>query len=705
MDPGSSGQLGEPPGSANHERGRSGRRSGANPRGRNRGNRRGPAPASKPNNNQPPFGRDNFGTQLTQSALVNQDESELVVGPKRERKSSTASVEAEAESQFVIFTDDPVKHFQDFNENDFAQTDSLGIKYENSEIYEDTVLLLRFNCPDSDCDVACIGWTDLQRHVKTTHQKTMCDLCIRNKKVFTHEHILFTRDELRKHEKFGDDNPGAVDQSGFKGHPECGFCRQRFYGDDELYTHCRDKHERCHICDRRNATRQPNYYQNYDALEVHFRKDHHLCMERECLEKKFVVFDSEMDLKAHQLEAHPNELSKDARRDARRVDLSDFDYRTPHQQERGGRGRGRGRDPNADPLPQSTAQPLRRDELAYQRQMAIQSAQSVTARTFGGQLTSNEPTLSQSSRSQPQLDLQSNRPSPPNNPTISQPQNPQERARAVRHEAVLNRASSLLDGSSEKLQYFRNTISSYRASNTSAADLIGLFTNLFPVSTTELGTLIRDLADIYEVPEKREGLLKAWNDYRTVKSAESEREDYPALPLQSGARPAASGMRVLRLKSSTAQSSRSPANRENSWGSASPTTNPFPAMTNNTNGDNSNRKTAIPWAGSSASQPKPPATPRVLPSRPKPSHLTAAPPEAFPALPPTDPSKLAYGYGLGNSKGQIRANPWGALNAFNASSSNATAGVSGSDFGAAANSAGDSKKKGGKKKQILFHYG
>ncbi|KAL8966050.1 MAG: hypothetical protein Q9183_003541, partial [Haloplaca sp. 2 TL-2023] len=163
--------------------------------------------------------------------------------------------------------------------------ETLGIKYEQKDIHNDTILLLRYNCPDASCDIACWGWPDLHRHVKGAHHKVMCDLCTRNKKVFTHEHELFTIPELKKHEKFGDDNPGAVDQSGFKGHPECGFCRQRFYGDDELYAHCRDKHERCHLCDRRNSGRQQQYYVDYNSLEQHFRKDHFMCADEECLEK------------------------------------------------------------------------------------------------------------------------------------------------------------------------------------------------------------------------------------------------------------------------------------------------------------------------------------------------------------------------------------------------------------------------------------
>lgn len=178
--------------------------------------------------------------------------------------------------------------------------------------------------------------------------------------------------------------PGSSDQSGFKGHPECGFCRERFYSSDELYSHCREAHERCFICDRRNYSQNQQYYLNYDALVVHFHKEHFMCPEQECLEKKFVVFESDVDLKAHQLETHPDGLSKAAKRDARRIDMAQFET---------SRGRGRGRDPNSDLPPTRAEQPMRRDEIAYQREtayqrtLAVQSSQSTTSRTFGGQLT------------------------------------------------------------------------------------------------------------------------------------------------------------------------------------------------------------------------------------------------------------------------------------------------------------------------------
>lgn len=83
-------------------------------------------------------------------------------------------ITTQSESPFVVFTDDPVKRFEDFAAADLVRTDdNLGIKYEKDEIFEDTVILLRYNCPDRDCDTACFGWPDLHRHVKSKHGKSM----------------------------------------------------------------------------------------------------------------------------------------------------------------------------------------------------------------------------------------------------------------------------------------------------------------------------------------------------------------------------------------------------------------------------------------------------------------------------------------------------------------------------------------------------
>ncbi|RMZ80744.1 hypothetical protein DV738_g2626, partial [Chaetothyriales sp. CBS 135597] len=509
-------------------------------------------------------------------------------------------VAAPTEATYAIFTDRPEKRFEEFSESDFVNTDeNLGIKYDKDMIREDTLLLLRYNCPDKDCDVACYGWPDLHRHVKTKHGKVMCDLCTRNKKVFTHEHELFSFGELRRHEKHGDDNPGAVDQSGFKGHPECGFCRQRFYGDDELYNHCREKHERCHICDRRNGGAHPEYYLNYQELEKHFADAHFVCLDAECQANKTNVFDSEIDLKAHQLAEHPNGLSKDARRDARLVNLSGFDVRTPYQPESSRRGNGRGRDPNAEPLPISSAQPLSRAELAYQRQMAIQSSQSLAPRTFGGQLTqSTTRTPTNQPRPRPsQPPVRSTNTESTALPTsddistdlanVNLLSSPTSQARLARHTAVTNRASNLLRNDATKLTRFRSLISSYRASTTSAPALLDSFFSLFDCPSAELGILIRELADLFEDDSKRTDLLNAWHDWRSINEA------YPSLPLPEGVASSSStttsGRRVLKLKSSTQQSAQSRTARQGSWGSV---LSPSPGLAITTTNGSASRASA-----------------------------------------------------------------------------------------------------------------
>ncbi|KAL4988211.1 hypothetical protein BDW68DRAFT_159658 [Aspergillus falconensis] len=622
-----------------------------------------------------------------------------------------ACAHCRTEASYVIFTDDPTKRYEEFQDSDYSQKDdNLGIKYEKDEIFEDTVLLLRYNCPDRNCDVACLGWPDLHRHVKSKHGKVMCDLCTRNKKVFTHEHALFTHAELRKHERHGDHVPGALEQSGFKGHPECGFCRQRFYGDDELYAHCRDRHERCHICDRRSTTRQHQYYIDYNALESHFQTDHFLCLDKECLEKKFVVFESQMDLKAHQLECHPNGLSG---RDAR-VDMTAFDYRTPYQpQQRQRRGAGRGRDPNAETAPLSTVQPLRRDEIAYQRQMAIQSAQSVSTRSFGGQLSRDETqTVRAPARSSGPTPTRT--PPAPGTP-VNELENlnitsaaQEDQARRLRHTAVIERASNLLGNDQTKLSEFRTRVSNYRTGGMSATELIDAFFSLFDTSSSELGKLIKELAEIYEDAGKKNSLLKAWNDWRAIN------EDYPALPGPGGSIPgmspgtasgtgATGGRRVLRLKSSTAQSSRAAAG-------ASSSSNPFPPLS-------SSRPTPRPaaasaaWGGSVIAAPPPPSTSRTYAN---PSSRTNNAPstssgrvntrdtEAFPSLPAAPkPNVLMAGLTRGTVRWDDRRPP--PVNAWT-SSADPGPGSSTEDFPDL--SAGGGKKGKGKKgKQTLFHFG
>ncbi|KAI0146819.1 hypothetical protein GGR57DRAFT_282550 [Xylariaceae sp. FL1272] len=645
---------------------------------------------------------------------------------------------------FVIFTDDAVKRYEDYSNSDVTSADdNIGIRYTNEDIVGDTVLLLRYNCPDTSCDFAGLGWPDLHRHVRSIHHKKMCDLCTRNKKVFTHEHELFGDKELEKHMRHGDDQPGAVDQTGFRGHPLCGFCGSRFYDDDKLFEHCRSKHERCFLCDRQDP-RQPHYYRDYNSLEDHFKKDHFLCADRECLEKKFVVFGSEMDLKAHQLSEHGTSLSKDVRREARLVDLSGFDVRERYQQPRrgGGAGRGRdgdheggrsgrarGRDPNAEPLPPSSAQPLRRDELALQRQMAIHSSQSVPARTFGGQLSSSTPgpsgTAVHSAQSTATGQAGNNdRPISAVVPSVaieglslSDPNlTPENRARLLRHSAVIERASNLLHNDKVKVDSFRTHISSFRHDKIPAASLVDALFSLFAdTSSSALGTLVREVADLFEDKAKGERLRKAWNDWRAIN------EDYPTLPGLSGmhgattsnsgwAAAAASSpaavtaaptqrhtTRVLKLKNSTQQSRRSSLEHpltvsynNHSRRPTAPPTAAFPSLPSSS-GNTSRTAAGALWGGST--------TRNTAPMRPA---TGASREEAFPALPTAPkPTTTIFGYGTGS----VRRDAGGSGNT-GFSWGSANDGASSSTPVEDAEDSGSKGKKGNKgRKKVLVQWG
>lgn len=291
----------------------------------------------------------------------------------------------------------------------------------------------------------------------------------------------------------------------------------------------------------------------------------------------------------------------------------------------------------------------------------------------------------------------------------SVPATPQDQARRMRHEAVVERASNLLRNDATRLAEFRSRVSSYRASSISATELIDAFFSLFDTSSTELGKLIKELADIYEDESKRSGLLQAWNDWRAIN------EDYPALPA-GGLLPGMStgvntgGNRVLRLKSSTAKSSRSAVGRSGALPTAS--SNPFPPLSAAA-GPSSRRgkaPAATPWAAAapptSFSRPAMPSpVSRPSSAAPSSSRTPAAPvsrgADSFPALPAAPKPNVLM---AGKTRGTVRWNDnrGPAPNAWSSAPSSGTASPA-----EPANDDSSNGKKGKKNKgkQTLFHFG
>lgn len=198
----------------------------------------------------------------------------------------------------------------------------------------------------------------LKGHLFHQHRLLMCSLCLEGRKIFICEQKLYTRAQLNQHIQTGDSEVDGTEseRGGFMGHPLCEFCRTPFYGDNELYSHMSTEHYTCHMCQRQHPG-QYEYYKNYDDLEIHFRRDHFLCEDESCLAKKFVVFQSESELKRHNTLEHGGRMSRSQRSAALQIPTS-FRYRRSSEQvNRRGRG-----------------QSFRRDNAESELSMAIQAS-------------------------------------------------------------------------------------------------------------------------------------------------------------------------------------------------------------------------------------------------------------------------------------------------------------------------------------------
>ncbi|KAA8549034.1 hypothetical protein F0562_000718 [Nyssa sinensis] len=263
--------------------------------------------------------------------------------------------------------------------------------FDDSDHYKMIKAMCRLSC--SVCDKMEQQLTDgskrrarfrnieqLKGHLFHQHKLLMCSLCLEGRKVFICEQKLYTRSQLNQHINTGDTEVDGTEseRGGFMGHPMCEFCRTPFYGDNELYLHMSTEHYTCHICQRQHPG-QYEYYKNYDDLEIHFGREHFLCEDEACLAKKFVVFQSEAEMKRHNALEHGGRMSRSKRNTVLQIPTS-FRYRRSNEQDN---HRGRGRT-------------FRRDSSDSQLSMAIQASIETAnaASTYYDPLPSNTQIVS-----------------------------------------------------------------------------------------------------------------------------------------------------------------------------------------------------------------------------------------------------------------------------------------------------------------------
>ncbi|TFY64671.1 hypothetical protein EVJ58_g2456 [Rhodofomes roseus] len=426
----------------------------------------------------------------------------------------------------VIFTTSPDALWPSYTPDQVPYKDpKLSVSFETQEMMEDTLILLRFNCPDKDCDYIGNGWSDLKLHTRAAHGKLMCDICIRFKKIFAHEHALYAPDQLPLHlPSMQRARHHAVPTHQIEGgvHPLCEFCRECYFSDDELYTHMREKHEECFICKRNEVKDQ--YFRNYDALEQHFTHAHYPCNRPECLQRKFVVFGTLLDLKAHMVEEHGADISRRSAAGAGEVDM------TASASE------------NHPPAPAPPG-PSRPTGAGGRRREA-----------FGGNLTIQHSNVNVTPNGQTpnHSRQQSRRPSPSPGDLEGEP------GAAERAAVLVARINSLATNPASAVPAIQAAMRSYRVSESGARDLISTVWNILDRNLDGTASVVNLVVDSLDEEDKKQELLSAWNGFKI-----EQRGQFPELvPTSIGTQWAGvTSGRVLNAKNSTstrasAQSSR-----------------------------------------------------------------------------------------------------------------------------------------------------
>lgn len=144
-------------------------------------------------------------------------------------------------------------------------------------------------CQLCDCggDHCFDSFKTFRTHLRTHHNASVCGICFSANRYFPRELEIFT-------------NPTQVQQH-LETHPECLYCKQRYFGRDELYAHMSRRHWLCHLCHAQGNRHR--YLENSEHYAQHLRQEHFACNVQECRES-FIAFATAAELEEHNRTHH-----------------------------------------------------------------------------------------------------------------------------------------------------------------------------------------------------------------------------------------------------------------------------------------------------------------------------------------------------------------------------------------------------------------
>jgi hypothetical protein len=158
----------------------------------------------------------------------------------------------------VICTSKPDAQYSDFTvwgDNigpDFSW-DQKSQMFFPKDYYKSKVETI-WTCKCKICSQVRRDLKGLRAHLQADHNMHLCQLCIEFKQVFPSEQRVYSQSEYENHLRRGDGD-------GSEGHPNCEFCRKRFYDKTSLFMHLSRDHYSCHICERQGV--QFKYFADY----------------------------------------------------------------------------------------------------------------------------------------------------------------------------------------------------------------------------------------------------------------------------------------------------------------------------------------------------------------------------------------------------------------------------------------------------------